>query len=167
MDEKFDNPRQVHQYLVGMGIRVALRTVYNHVKARHLIKENDGYFGLAAVQKYVATWLTDKQPPVLDAGADQIASIKRGLLTEQRRKIKLANDITVGKYVLKETSDREKAQLLTVMKSDLENMMRVMAAGQAEKIRGDQQYLADLIDYNLQCLAAHYGRWAENVKLGG
>jgi hypothetical protein len=164
MTETFDNPRQVSEYLKGIGVKVSERTVYNHERIGKLTRGPDGKFSVAAVKKYADTWLADN-----GAGADPARQSEKQ--DEELRKLKADADlrefklgILSKKYIERERFERELAARAMVIRSDMENFFRSRAPEIIARVDGKSEFAPDLIDYLLENLETWIGRYSADVE---
>lgn len=164
MPEIFENPRQVHHYLESIGVRVGMRTVYNHAKDGRLAKGSDGCFSLSAVQKYAMAL----QPSAVGQFDQAALSDKQDADTRkayaQAKHWEIKTKILDGKYVERELFERSLAARAMVIRSDGENFFRSHAPSIIAKVDGKPEFSPDLIDYLLDEFEKWLSRYSEPVE---
>lgn len=121
--ERFRNIEQASAWIIGQGYLVSPRTVRNHAEkvTGFPRKQKDGSYLKGEIEAYaLATWENPGRPvtesqPAQSTGRDD-------LLAEQVRKLRLANEITEGNYILRSLVEQEFAARASFLKRDLLNL---------------------------------------------
>lgn len=121
--ERFRNIEQASSWIIGQGYLVSPRTVRNHAEkiAGFPRKQKDGSYLKGEIEAYsVATWENPGRPVV--EVLPTVAAGREDLLAEQVRKLRLANDITEGNYILRSLVEQEFSARASYLKRDLFNL---------------------------------------------
>lgn len=120
--ERFKNIEQTASWIIGQGYLVSPRTVRNHAEKMTGFprKQKDGSYLQTEVAVYAsATWENPGRPATEatgnSAGRDE-------LVAEQVRKLRLANEITEGNYILRSLVEQEFSARASYLKRDLFNL---------------------------------------------
>lgn len=119
--ERFKNIEQAANWIVSQGFLVSTKTVRNHEKRTGFPKrQKDGSYLQSEVADYAAqNWENPSRPAEPEqpqaAGRDE-------LISEQVRKLRLANEITEGNYILRSLVEQEFSARASFLKRDLLNL---------------------------------------------
>jgi hypothetical protein len=120
--ERFKNIEQASSWIIGQGYLVSPRTVRNHAEKMTGFprKQKDGSYLQTEMAVYAsATWENPGKPATETltngAGRDE-------LVAEQVRKLRLANEITEGNYILRSLVEQEFSARASYLKRDLFNL---------------------------------------------
>lgn len=118
--ERFRNLEQVAAWIISQGYLVSVRTVRNHAdRPGFPKKQKDGSYLKPELEVYAASnWENPSRPP---AGGEVKTGSKEDFTFEQVRKLRLANEITEGLYVLKSDAEQRAAAAAAYLKNDLAN----------------------------------------------
>ncbi len=157
----------VVDYLRGKGYKCGKSAVYNHVR-RGLLAKRNGEFKPRDVDKYAGLYLTLESDGA-DPGGGDLDLIQREKLTADAEKAraqaehwKLKTLVDSGRYIDRDLFFGEMASRATILKSDLENMIRSGAGAMVQTCEGDPVKVPDVIDFWLKKLEVTLGRYAED-----
>lgn len=156
-----NNVRAVRDFLRGQDKwKFADATIYNHHNAGKFKAQEDGNFSVDEILAYAEKHL----PTIAEATTNTQSSDDRkkhadAELKEYKLKILKGDYILVSEYVTK-LSEAVKA-----CKSDFENFHHAMAAAQVAKCEGNENYIPDLLEFNMRHLDKMWLRWKANVDL--
>ena len=165
MSEVLKNPRQVHRHLEEIGVKVSLRSVYNHVEAGRLKKGGDGCFSVASVKKYADALRSESNALPVDSAVvsdKQSAEIRK--ITAQAEVAEIKARQLRNELVDREWAERQLSSRALVIKSDHENFARSHAAAIVAKCDGKVEFIPDVVEYLLAEFEAMLGRYSEPVE---
>jgi hypothetical protein len=157
----------VVDYLQERGYKCGKSAVYNHVR-RGLLAKRKGEFITKDVEKYAGLYLTLESDGA-DPGGGDLDLIQREKLTADAEKAraqaehwKLKTLVDSGRYIDRDLFFGEMASRATILKCDLENMIRSGAGAMVQTCEGDLVKVPDVIDFWLKKLEVTLGRYAED-----
>jgi hypothetical protein len=119
--ERFRNLEQAAAWVIGQGYIVSPRSVRNHADRPGFPKrQKDGYLK-SEIKTYADGAWENPNKPLVDPGASSTAG-RDELVAEQVRKLRLANEITEGNYILRSLVEQEFAARASFLKRDLFNL---------------------------------------------
>ena len=121
--ERFKNIEQAAAWIIQQGYIVSARSVRNHAdKPGFPKKQKDGSFLQVEVAAYAAANWENPSKPAVDDPAEMKTAQRNELIAEQTRKLRLANEITEGNYILRSLVEQEFAARASFLKRDLFNL---------------------------------------------
>lgn len=120
--ERFRNIEQASAWIIGQGFLVSPRTVRNHAEKMQGFprKQKDGSYLKSEIEAYaIATWENPSQPTTEATPA--VANNRDGLITEQIRKLRLANEEKEKTLISRMLVEQQFAARAAFLKQDLAN----------------------------------------------
>ena len=145
---EFKNAREVWGYLSANGWAISQRSVHAHMKDGLLKAGASGLYELKAVQKYASLHLVRKDTRMKVEDEDIQRMIKKAELkykVEQGRLAEFNRLKEEGRYILREDSDLQMAQMMVIFDAILRQMNQTRAADYIALVDGDEAKVADLI----------------------
>lgn len=118
---RFKNIEQAANWVIAQGYNVSPRSVRNHAdKAGFPRKQKDGSYLQPEIAAYAAVNWENPSKPV--TATVENSSGRDELVAEQVRKLRLANEITEGNYILRSLVEQEFSARASYLKRDLFNL---------------------------------------------
>jgi len=152
---EFNNPKEVAEYLNGIGYKVSQRTVYRHAREKDLLKKNNaGIYTLKAVKDYAKAKLkkVGARQSEKDEGlqrqimAVELESREADL---QLKRLKLMKE--QGLTMSREEHYQDLAGKIAVIEDGLKSRSRARAGERISLVKGDPKMTGELIkaDYEI------------------
>ncbi|MCK5680192.1 hypothetical protein KAI46_05205 [bacterium] len=165
---RFKTVAEAYRYAVDVcGFQRSRQTMDNHIEARLLHRDADGWLSKIEVDKYLA----------LQSGAlpedDQMADLE---LQDRQAKLKKTKaqaevwDLRArrerGELIVRNEVDGLLAQRAQFLRQDLENFFRVMAPDIVALVNGDDDRIFDLTEFGLDKLEEYLDRYSRPMPVG-
>jgi hypothetical protein len=163
--ETLPNLLAVVTYLDTHGWKIKKSAAYKHQKEGKIRPQKNGAFRIVDIEKYAAAFLkrTDsgkKQSDILESMQEERMRAEVDKIKAQARHWDLREKIAAGKYVDKDTFERELTRRAAVFKNDIESFIRSQAGEIITQTAGDPERAPDLIEYLLDRTADWLDRYS-------
>lgn len=149
---QFATIKDAIRFLLAKGWRCSDKSVYRHISQQKLSKppwtaDQLDLYAAGHLQPRVDLQPAKKGNGALHSEASQLIEARRQKIEVDIEAKKFELQIRKGEFVPKDTTDRALARRALILKSDLVNFAHGKAPLICEKIKGDRDYLSDLIQF--------------------